>query len=87
MSRSNGRITSEALNTYNHAFGGDWGGRNSMFHHNLLACNTGRNPSIAMSYDFNFVNNVLFNWRHRTVDGGDQTACSTSSTIITSPAR
>jgi hypothetical protein len=64
-------ITSEALNTYNHAFGGDWGGRNSMFHHNLLACNTGRNPSIAMTYDFNFVNNVLFNWRHRSVDGGD----------------
>jgi hypothetical protein len=25
-----------------------------------------------MSYDFNFVNNVLFNWRHRTVDGGDK---------------
>ena len=65
-------ITSEALNTYNHAFGGDWGGRNSMFHHNLLACNTGRNPSIAMTYDFNFVNNVLFNWRHRSVDGGGQ---------------
>ncbi len=64
-------ITSEALNTYNHAFGGDWGGRNSMFHHNLLACNTGRNPSIAMTYDFNFVNNMLFNWRHRSVDGGD----------------
>jgi hypothetical protein len=63
-------ITSEALNMYNHAFGGDWGGRNSMFHHNLLACNTGRNPSIAMTYDFNFVNNVLFNWRHRSVDGG-----------------
>jgi len=65
-------ITSEALNTYNHAFGGDWGGRNSGFHHNLFACNTGRNPSIAMSYDFNFVNNVLFNWRHRTIDGGDK---------------
>jgi len=65
-------ISSEALNTYNHAFGGDWGGRNSGFHHNLLACNTGRNPSIAMTYDFNFVNNVLFNWRHRTLDGGDK---------------
>jgi hypothetical protein len=65
-------ITSEALNTWNHAFGGDWGGRNTTFHHNLIACNTGRNPSIAMSYDFNFVNNVLFNWRHRTVDGGDE---------------
>jgi hypothetical protein len=65
-------ITSEALNTYNHSFGGDWGGRNSLFHHNLLACNAGRNPSIAMTYDFNFVNNVLFNWRHRSVDGGDK---------------
>lgn len=64
-------ITSEALNTYNHAFGGDWGGRDSTFHHNLLACNTGRNPSVAMTYDFNFINNVLFNWRHRSVDGGD----------------
>ncbi|MDR3457426.1 MAG: polysaccharide lyase [Verrucomicrobiae bacterium] len=65
-------ITSEALNTYNHAFGGDWGGRNSGFHHNLFACNAGRNPSIAMTYDFNFANNVLFNWRHRTLDGGDK---------------
>jgi hypothetical protein len=65
-------ISSEGLNTYNHAFGGDWGGRNTGFHHNLLACNTGRNPSIAMSYDFNFVNNVLFNWRHRSVDGGNE---------------
>ena len=43
-----------------------------MFHHNLFACNTGRNPSIAMTFDFNFVNNVLFNWRHRSVDGGDE---------------
>ncbi len=25
-----------------------------------------------MTYDFNFVNNVLFNWRHRSVDGGDK---------------
>jgi hypothetical protein len=24
-----------------------------------------------MIYDFTFVNNVVFNWRHRTVDGGD----------------
>ncbi len=65
-------ITSEALNTFNHAFGGDWGGRNTGFHHNLFACNTGRNPSVAMTYDFNFANNVLFNWRHRTIDGGDK---------------
>ena len=32
-------ISSEALNTWNHAFGGDWGGRNTAFHHNLFACN------------------------------------------------
>jgi len=64
-------IVYEGLNLYNHAFGGDWGGRNTGFHHNLFACNTGRNPSVAMSFDFNFVNNVLFNWRHRSIDGGD----------------
>ena len=64
-------IFSEALNTYNHAFGSTLGGYNSTFHHNLWACNTGRNPSVGMIYDFTFVNNVLFNWRHRTVDGGD----------------
>ncbi|MBI3878141.1 MAG: DUF3826 domain-containing protein [Verrucomicrobia bacterium] len=67
-------ISSEALDPYNHAFGATWGGRNSSFHHNLFANNTGRNPSIGMSYDFNFVNNVLFNWRHRTMDGGDRTS-------------
>jgi hypothetical protein len=65
-------ISSEALNTYGHAFGGTWGGNNTSFHHNLFSCNTGRNPSIGMSYDFNFVDNVIFNWRHRTLDGGDQ---------------
>lgn len=64
-------IFSEALDTYNHAFGSTLGGYNSTFHHNLWASNAGRNPSVGMIYDFTFVNNVLFNWRHRTVDGGD----------------
>jgi hypothetical protein len=64
-------ISSEALNPFNHAFGGTWGGKNCSFHHNLFASNTGRNPSIGMGGDFDFRNNVLFNWRHRTVDGGD----------------
>jgi hypothetical protein len=65
-------ISSEALNPYNHAFGGTWGGRNTSFHHNLFANNTARNASIGMTYDFNFINNVLFNWQHRTLDGGDK---------------
>jgi pectate lyase len=64
-------IFSEALNIYNHSFGSTIGGYNSTFHHNLWACNAGRNPSVGMIYDFTFANNVLFNWRHRTVDGGD----------------
>lgn len=64
-------IFSEGLDTYNHAFGSTLGGYNTTFHHNLWACNTGRNPSIGMINDFTFANNVLFNWRHRTVDGGD----------------
>jgi pectate lyase len=68
-------ISSEALNAGNHAFGGTWGGRDSTFHHNLFACNTGRNPSIGMSGEFDYRNNVIFNWRHRTMDGGDEPRC------------
>ena len=64
-------ITSEALNRFNHAFGGTWGGNPCSFHHNLFACNTGRNPSIGMNGEFDFRNNVIFNWAHRTADGGD----------------
>lgn len=67
-------IFSEGLNKYHHAFGSTIGGLNSTFHHNLWACNTGRNPSVGMGGDFTLVNNVLFNWRHRTVDGGDNTS-------------
>ncbi|MGH9163016.1 MAG: pectate lyase family protein [Vicinamibacteraceae bacterium] len=64
-------ISSEALDTYNHSFGSTIGGYNATFHHNLWASNAGRNPSIGMTHDFTFVNNVLYNWRHRTIDGGD----------------
>lgn len=64
-------IFSEALNTYNHAFGSTVGGFNSTFVRNLWANNTARNPSIGMFGDFNLVNNVIFNWRHRSADGGD----------------
>jgi hypothetical protein len=64
-------IFSECLNTFHHSFGSTIGGLNSTFHHNLWADNAGRNPSIGMYGDFTFVNNVLFNWVHRTVDGGD----------------
>jgi hypothetical protein len=64
-------IFSEGLNTFNHAFGSTIGGYNSTFIRNLWACNTGRNPSVGMNGDFGFFNNVVFNWVHRTTDGGD----------------
>jgi hypothetical protein len=41
---------------------------------NLWANNTGRNPSVGWYGIFNFVNNVVFNWVHRSIDGGDYRA-------------
>lgn len=67
-------ISSEGLNTYSHGFGGTWGGRYVSFHHNLFACNSGRNPSIGWGDQIDFRNNVLFNWVHRSIDGGDATS-------------
>lgn len=67
-------IFSEALDTWNHAFGSTLGGENCSFIRNLWADNAGRNPSIGWNGIFNFVNNVVFNWVHRSVDGGDHTA-------------
>lgn len=67
-------IFSEALDTYNHSFGSTLGGENCNFSRNLWANNTGRNPSIGWNGVFNFTNNVVYNWVHRSVDGGDYTA-------------
>jgi hypothetical protein len=67
-------ISSEALDTYNHSFGSTIGGESCTFVRNLWADNTGRNPSIGMSGGFNFVNNTVFNWAHRSMDGGDPTS-------------
>lgn len=64
-------IFSEALDTYNHAFGSTIGGLNSTFMRNLWASNISRNPSIGMYGDFGFANNVVFNWWNRSADGGD----------------
>ncbi|MFG6685748.1 polysaccharide lyase [Mariniflexile sp. HNIBRBA6329] len=64
----------EALDTYNHAFGSTLGGENCAFIRNMWANNAGRNPSIGWNGIFNFVNNIVFNWSNRSVDGGDYTA-------------
>jgi hypothetical protein len=64
-------IFSEGLDAYNHAFGSTIGGHNSMFYQNLWASNISRNCSVGMDGGFNFVNNVIYNWWNRSVDGGD----------------
>jgi hypothetical protein len=63
-------ISSEALDCLSHSRGGIWGGQNSSFHHNLLACNSEANPNITYGVGFDFRNNVLFNWRHKAIEGG-----------------
>ncbi|MDF7814128.1 polysaccharide lyase [Hymenobacter sp. YC55] len=67
-------IFSESLDTWNHAFGSTLGGENCTFMRNLWADNAGRNPSIGWNGIFNFANNVMFNWVHRSTDGGDYRA-------------
>ncbi len=67
-------ISFQALDTYNHSFGSTLGGENCTFMRNIWANNTGRNPSIGWNGQFNFVNNVVYNWVHRSADGGDYTA-------------
>ncbi len=67
-------IFSEALDTWNHAFGSTLGGENCTFTRNMWASNAGRNPSIGWNGIFNFTNNIIFNWVHRSLDGGDYTA-------------
>src|SRR5690349_4762786 len=67
-------IFSESLDTWNHAFGSTLGGENCAFVRNLWANNAGRNPSVGWNGIFNFANNVVFNWVHRSMDGGDYRA-------------
>lgn len=62
-----------------HSFAGSISGNVGSFHHNLLAHCTGRNWSLAGGLDRTGVrlagrldirNNVVYNWRDRTTDGG-----------------
>lgn len=67
-------LSAKALDIYNHAFGSTLGGENCSFMRNMWASNGGRNPSVGWNGVFNFVNNVIYNWVHRSMDGGDWSA-------------
>jgi len=77
-------IVSEALNnSYHHkgehGYGGIWGGKNTSFHHNLLAHNYSRNPRFNGSRTgtlpeeelADFINNVVYNWGTNSSYGGE----------------
>jgi len=61
-----------------HGFAGSISGNIGSFHHSLLAHNSGRNWSLAGALDqanrhagrLDIRNMVVYNWRHRTTDGG-----------------
>lgn len=62
-----------------HSFAGSISGNVGSFHHNLLANCAGRNWSLAGGLDrtgtrlagrLDIRNNVVYNWSHRTTDGG-----------------
>lgn len=62
-----------------HSFAGSISGNVGSFHHNLLAHCAGRNWSLAGGLDrtgaqlagrLDIRNNVVYNWQHRTTDGG-----------------
>jgi Rieske Fe-S protein len=62
-----------------HGYGGIWGGKNSSFHHNLLAHHDSRNPRLgeeagkafALTDLVDLRNNVIYNWQGNSAYGGE----------------
>lgn len=62
----------EGLNWVNHSAVGLWGPR-ATYHHNLIYSNKTRHPKLAYLGDIvDFNNNVIYNWRERSVYTGSQ---------------
>jgi hypothetical protein len=61
----------------NHGYGGIWGGKHLTAHHNLFAHCVSRNPRFngarlgADEELVDFTNNVIYNWQHNSVYGGE----------------
>ena len=75
-------IFSESLNNSiqgrEHGYAATLGGMRTSYHHNLLAHNKGRNPSIGggdrgRRTELDFTNNVVYNWVSRVCDGKPHT--------------
>jgi len=76
-------IFSESMNNSTHhkgehGYAATIGGTRASYHHNLLAHNKGRNPSIgggtkSITEMLDFRNNVVYNWVNRVCDGKPRT--------------
>ena len=68
----------DSVHRHPHAYAASIGGDIASFHHNLLVHCAGRNWSLAGGLDnavrlaghLDIRNNVVYNWEHRTTDGG-----------------
>ena len=77
-----------------HGFAGSISGDVGSFHHNLLAHCAGRNWSLAGGFDrgghfagrLDIRNNVVYNWEHRTNDGGVKALNLVANYYIPGPA-
>ncbi len=77
-----------------HSFAGSISGDIGSFHHNLLAHCAGRNWSLAGGLNrggkfagrLDIRNNVVYNWQHRTNDGGVKTLNLVNNLYIPGPA-
>ena len=77
-----------------HSFAGSISGDIGSFHHNLLANCAGRNWSLAGGFDnsghfagrLDIRNNVVYNWAHRTNDGGVKALNLVANYYIPGPA-
>jgi hypothetical protein len=89
-------IFSESLNNSvhekgEHGYAATIGGYRTSYHHNLLAHNKGRNPSIGGDDDnrtelLDFQNNVVYNWVSRVCDGKPRTMNFASNYYKQGPA-
>ncbi len=77
-----------------HSFAGSISGNIGSFHHNLLAHCAGRNWSLAGGLDggghfagrLDIRNNVVYNWEHRTNDGGVKALNLVNNLYLPGPA-
>jgi hypothetical protein len=77
-----------------HSFAASIGGNIGSFHHNLLAHCAGRNWSLAGGLNqagkfagfLDIRNNVVYNWQHRTTDGGARKVNFVGNYYIPGPA-